>query len=195
MKTQVLCLLDSELIRLLKNDDKNAFSTIYNRYWEKLYLSAYSILKNNDAAEDIVQEVMLSLWIRRHKAEIESLHSYLHQSVRFQVFKLLRKEKRMPLSPISEVHVATFNSAESNFQLEDINRSLLHVVERLPDRCREIFLLRRVKELSIKEISEKLQISQKTVENQLTIALRRIRTSISKNSEEVLPFILFVYCY
>ena len=195
MKTQPLCLLDAELIRLLKNDDRAAFSTIYEKYWEKLYLSAYVILKNNDSAEDIVQEVMISLWLRRHKVEVENLKAYLHQSVRFQVFKLLRKEKKMPLSPISDAHVETVNAAESDFQLEDINKALLQGVERLPDRCREIFLLRRVKELSIKEISEKLQLSPKTVENQLTIALRKIRLSISKSSEELLPIVAFIYFY
>ncbi len=195
MKTRQSHVPDSELTNRLKNDDKDAFSIIYNRYWEKVYLLAYTILKNRDAAEDILQEVMISLWIRRHETEIEHLNAYLKQSVRFQVFNLIRREKKMPYSPISDVHESVSNSALSNFQLQDIQRSLFHVVEKLPIRCKEIFLLRRESELSIKEISVKLRISQKTVENQLTIALRRIRTHIEKYSGEVLTLCFILYNY
>ena len=190
-----MCFSDAELIDRIKIDDKSAFSTIYNRYWEKLYLLAYTILKDNHAAEDIVQDVMISFWTRRNEIEIDNINSYLYQCVRFQVFKLIKKNKNMLLTPVSEIDLVVFNPAESNFQLEYINRSLLNVVEKLPARCREVFLLRRVKDLSIKEISEKLGISPKTVENQLTIALKRIRASINESSEQTLLFILFIYCY
>lgn len=189
-------LTDSELVDLMKIDNKNAFTVIYNRYWEKLYLLAYTILKDNHAAEDIVQEVMVSFWLRRNITKVYNLNSYLYQSTRFQVFKLIRKGKNMQMSSLENVEVIDPHLTENNLHLEDIYKSLLYLVEKLPARCKEIFLLRRMEGMSIKEISIKLKISQKTVENQLTIALKKVRTSINENTnDQILLFVLFVFLY
>jgi RNA polymerase sigma-70 factor (ECF subfamily) len=84
---------DDQLLYLLRNSDDAAFAEIYNRYWKPLYLSANNVLQVKDAAQDAVQEVFISLWKRRDIVHIDSLPSYLHQAVRFQVFKAIRAEK------------------------------------------------------------------------------------------------------
>src|SRR5688572_6945559 len=84
---------DEQLLRLLTENDENAFSEIYNRYWKPLYISVQNILHNTDPAQDAVQEVFISLWQRRHTVQIESLKAYLFQAARFQVFKAIRADK------------------------------------------------------------------------------------------------------
>src|SRR5207249_4815542 len=84
---------DEQLLRLLSEGNSQAFSEIYERYWEKLFISAEKILQNRAAAQDAVQEVFISLWNRRSTLQIEALQNYLFQAVRFQVFKCIRSEK------------------------------------------------------------------------------------------------------
>src|SRR2546428_3666913 len=84
---------DHNLLDLMRNDDRSAFEKIYNKYWNKLYLSAYNILRNRHSAEDIVQEVFVQLWLKRHVNQVQVLQSYLFTAVRFQVFKAIRDGK------------------------------------------------------------------------------------------------------
>lgn len=185
---------DFELLELLKKNNKSAFDLIYTRYWQKLYLSAYSLLSDQGAAEDIVQEIMVSLWVRRHTLSINSLNSYLYQSTRFQVFKFIRDNKVVAQSSLEDVDLAVPNTAEAAIELEELNHVLLNAVNQLPQRCKDIFLLRKFEELSISEISERLAVSPKTVENQLTIAFKKIKIYLETNSkEELLSMIAFVF--
>src|SRR3954462_1438681 len=78
---------------MLAHLDELAFAEIYNRYWKHLYSSAHNILQVKATAQDAVQEVFIALWKRRTHIQIEALQPYLHQAVRFQVFKAIRAEK------------------------------------------------------------------------------------------------------
>ena len=84
---------DEKLLELIQANDCAAFEQVYNRYWSKLYLSAYNMLRDRQASEDIVQEVLVSLWMKRNSAAIESLNAFLYTSVRYQVFKAIRSSK------------------------------------------------------------------------------------------------------
>jgi len=171
---------DNELLVLIREDNRNAFEQLYNRYWSKLYLSAYKILRERHGSEDIVQEVLVKLWIRRHELAIDNLNAYLHNAVRFQVFNHIRNCK-VRVSLFEEIEaLPVANNAENTLLAFDFNRKLEGGVTGLPEKCREIFLLSRREQLSTKEIAGKLDLSPKTVENQLTIALRRLRVSFGK---------------
>ncbi|WP_158280681.1 RNA polymerase sigma-70 factor [Pararcticibacter amylolyticus] len=166
---------DVQLLELVKTDDLTAFEMLYNRYWSKLYLSAYNILRDQQASEDIVQEIMTDLWVKRSSSRIESLHSYLYASIRYKVFKVIRSGK-IREGLFDEIEkLAVENEAERTLTEKDINKMLDQALSRLPEKCREIFLLSRKEHLSTKEIAERLGISPKTVESQITIALRRLR--------------------
>jgi RNA polymerase sigma-70 factor (family 1) len=171
---------DSLLVSDMQGDDRSAFEKIYNRYWSKLYLSAYQILRNKEASEDIIQEIFVSLWLKRSHTTVENLNNYLFTSVRFQVFKAIRDGKlRTDLLHDTELLVSPHN-AENMLTEKEIAQRLDDSIELLPQKCREIFILSRKEHLSVKEISERLNISPKTVENQITIALRRLRTDMGE---------------
>jgi RNA polymerase sigma-70 factor (family 1) len=171
---------DAELLALIQQDERDAFKAIYNRYWSKLYISAYKILRDRYHSEDIVQEVLLKLWLKRSDNNIECLNAYLHNAVRFQVFNNIRngKVRASLFVEIGELFVE--NDAENNLLSSDFNRKLEASIIELPQKCRKIFLLSRREQMSTKEIADRLDISPKTVENQLTIALRRLRTSFGR---------------
>ncbi|TCD25559.1 RNA polymerase sigma-70 factor [Pedobacter psychrodurus] len=171
---------DSLLVSDMQSNDRCAFEKIYNRYWSKLYLSAYHILRNKEAAEDIIQEIFVSLWLKRAHTSVDNLNNYLFTSVRFQVFKAIRDGKlRTDLLHDTELLVSPHN-AENAFTEKEIAQRLDESIEQLPQKCKEIFILSRKEHLSVKEIADRLNISPKTVENQITIALRRLRTDMGE---------------
>ena len=85
---------DDDLLNRLRIADENAFTEIYNRYWEKLLAIGFFHLRSKQAAEDIVHEVMMSLWTRKKELAIQSLSSYLATAVKFAVFKSIVRDKR-----------------------------------------------------------------------------------------------------
>ena len=169
---------DDRLIALIRENDLTAFEHIYNKYWSKLYLSAYNILRDRQVAEDITQEVLVNLWIKRTTLQITSLNAYLYTAVRYQVFNVLRsgKVKAGLFNTLEELF--SKNGGEEILSEKEINRLLEQGIAELPEKCRQIFIMSRKEHLSTKEIAERLGISPKTVENQLTIALNRLRKTL-----------------
>ncbi|RZK51952.1 MAG: RNA polymerase sigma-70 factor [Pedobacter sp.] len=177
---QVKILTDLDLLALIKKDDKKAFDIIYDRYWSKLYLSAYNILRNKEVVEDCLHEIFINLWIRRDIVEISNLNNYLLKSVRFQVFKSIRDGKSRVDLFEEIVDLNTLSNVEGLINEKEINGRLDMSIDKLPPKCKEIFILSRKMNLSGKEIAHKLGISEKTVENQITIALKKIRPSLGE---------------
>lgn len=169
---------DDRLIALIRENDLAAFEHIYNKYWSKLYLSAYNILRDRQMSEDITQEVLVTLWMKRANLQVMSLNAYLYTAVRYQVFNVLRsgRVKADLFNRLEELF--SYNGGEEILSEKEINRLLDQGVAELPEKCRQIFLMSRKEHLSTKEIAERLGISPKTVENQLTIALNRLRKTL-----------------
>lgn len=172
-------LSDNQFLRLIKEDDRLAFENIYKKYWSKLYLSAYNILRDRQVAEDIVQDIFVQLWLKRSDNDIKNLNSYLYTSVRFQVFKKIRDGKvKVDLMEQADQLVIS-SDIESTIHLKEVNRRLEESIVLLPEKCKEIYILSRKQYLSAKDIALRLKLSPKTVENQLTIAFRRIRSNMA----------------
>ncbi|WP_121812233.1 RNA polymerase sigma-70 factor [Mucilaginibacter kameinonensis] len=170
---------DDRLIALIQVNDLAAFEHIYNKYWSKLYLSAYNILRDRQVSEDITQEVLVSLWMKRSSMQVTtSLNAYLYTAVRYRVFNVLRSGKVKADLFNSLEELFSNNGGEEILSEKEINRLLEQGVAELPEKCRQIFLMSRKEHLSTKEIAERLGISPKTVENQLTIALNRLRKTL-----------------
>jgi len=172
---------DHELISLLKSGEESAITLIYEKFWKRLFLSAYSILKEKDQAQDIVQEVLLQLWIRRDKVEIEKLGAYLQTATRYKVLTYIRSaEFRKVFIDDQDLELlAGVEQLNDKLHVNDINILLEKEVLSLPERCRQVFILSRHEFLTNKEIAERLGITVKAVESQITIALRRIRGTLS----------------
>lgn len=166
------------MLVLLSNEDQQAFETLYERYWEDLYLLAYLMLGNKDASKDIVQEVFIWLWEHRLSSQIKSLRAYLKTAVKYKVANYIRSGniRERFFEELSAVSTSLDDaSALEMIKMKQMQECMHQEIEQLPDKCKEVFLLSREAHLSNKEIAQRLQISVKTVESQMTIALRRLR--------------------
>lgn len=171
-------LSDKGLIDSLRDDDQNSFKEIYKKYWGKLYIFAYNILRDKDICEDIIQEVFSDLWIKRKEKEITNVSAYLYKAVKFQIFNQFRKSKIIDKQVEGfDNFISEINTAE-DFEYNEICLRVNNSIINLPEQRRIIFQLSRDEGLSNKEIAQKLNISVQTVKNQISHALKSIRTSI-----------------
>lgn len=170
---------ENELLKMLREADHMAFTELYNRYWERmLYLAAVKTSQLT-TAEEIVQDIFLDLWERRSSLKIEgSLEAYLAVAVKYRVINAQAKKKREAAwqqSAISkEMHID--NSTQEQLDHDELKERLYKQINRLPDKCRLTYQLRRDEGLSQKEVAEKLQISEKAVEANITRALKALRS-------------------
>jgi len=164
------------LSKRLYEGDEYAFTEIFEQFWELLYFKAYSALRDKDESKDIVQKVFIDLWNRRKENLILNLKVYLLSAVKYQVFNYMRNGK------ITREHIDMFadilfyDHIDKLIDSNEINENLFNAVNELPEKCRNIFKLSRFESLSNREIAEKLEISVKTVENQITNAQKTLRT-------------------
>ncbi len=185
--TTIASYSDGELLTLLAQDNRDAFELLYRRYWLQLFDAAYQRLKNTQQAEDIVQDIFITIWTRRAVLKIANLPGYLHAAVRFRVLNYVARDAAAPAfyEPFEAI-ISGSQAADGNL-LEKELIGLLHAyIKTLPKKRRQIFLLHLRENLSTKEIAGRLNISQKTVQNQLGTALHGLRT-------HVLPTLFFLF--
>lgn len=180
---------EPQLVKSLANGNILAFNTLFREYAGRLYRFAYGYLKNEAEAEELVQDVFTIIWEKRAglKAEL-SFKSFL-----FTIsFNIIRKHFRTKAC-LAEYFRRGISDDTDIKTSQDITYDSLYeyirrLVDQLPDRRREIFIKSRFEGMSIKEIAEELNISHKTVENQLTDALKFIRTNLNREALSVLLY-------
>lgn len=177
-KTNSACSDDSQC-ELVNQIDPVTFEKIYNEYWSRLYLASYNVLRDRQAAEDIVQEVMVQFWFKKDNTEIANLGAYLYTAVRYKVFDAIRSGKVKQRFVLKMEESPLCNAIEEQYREKELKGLLHQRISSLPEKCREIFILSREQQLSTKEIANRLGITPKTVENQLTIAIKRLRASMA----------------
>jgi RNA polymerase sigma-70 factor (family 1) len=180
---------ESQLVNSLSKGNLLAFNTLYNSYSGRLYRFAYGYFKSEAEAEELVQEVFTTIWEKRTDLKEElSFKSFLFTIA----FNLIRKHFRTK-TYLSE-YLKTGRSDGLDMQTsqkityDSLYQYINELVNQLPSRRKEIFIKSRFEGQTINEIAEELKISHKTVENQLTDALKYIRTNLNK---EYVPAILF----
>ncbi len=173
-----------KLIARLQNDEVKAFDHLFQVYSRNLYRFAFSLLKNKEDAEGIVQEVFLRVWNRR--AGIDSTRSF--KSYLFTIsYNLIIDELRLRMKEKEYIHhLEKFFATEEIIANSEADYNLLksqidEMVAKLPDKRKQIYKLSREEGLSYKEISEKLHISVKTVENQINLAIKFLKYSLGKD--------------
>jgi RNA polymerase sigma-70 factor (family 1) len=185
---------DADLWMAVRNDDGVAFDVLFNRYWARLYKIAFHQLKGEEASLEIVHDVFVSLWNRRKELEINVFSSFLVTAVRYQIYSRIKPAK---LSIVYKAelnendHLSALNSGESNIRELELQQELDHYLNQLPKRCHEIFYLSRIEQLSNQAIADRLGVSKKTVENQLTTALKHLRLAFKNLASLVLLFLFF----
>jgi RNA polymerase sigma-70 factor (ECF subfamily) len=186
---------DEELFLRVRKSDAVAFDMLFNRYWEKLYRTAYARLNDTDEAKDVVQEVFIRLWNNREKTEIKtSLDSYLSGAVRLQVINHFRSRKVRGLQleeAIDRINLLENSISDVTDYLE-LEQTLEAAVNDMPLMLRDIYLLRS-ENLSVKEIASRLGLADQTVKNYISEVLRRLRVVLKdKFPEKHLTYIAFL---
>ena len=173
---------DNDLIILLKKGDHRAFEVIYQRYWKPMFVLAVNRLGNETDGEEVVQDIFTDLWRRRESIDIKhNLNAYLAGAVKFRVYATLARQykKRALESGIqTSLKKTQSESAEDILLLKKLKEKIDGAAENLPERCQLIFKLSREDGYSNKEIAHYLRISEKTVETQISRALKRIKTAL-----------------
>ncbi|MGQ8335575.1 RNA polymerase sigma-70 factor [Sunxiuqinia sp. A32] len=159
--------------------NEKTFSEMFDEYYSPLCLFANKFLNDIDLSRSLVQELFVDLWLKREKIKVrESIKFYLYKSVKNRSIDYLRELNRsVSISDISEskLHSPFVDKIEE----AELNDRINQVISELPEKCREIFILCRFDGLKYSQIAEKLNISIKTVEMQMGIALKKIRSKIS----------------
>ena len=176
----VIPIHDSVLLHQLSQKDRKAFEIIYSKYWRPLLDVAWKGLQDKQAAEDLVQDVFLSLWQKSEQLQINNLEAYLKTAVRYKVLNHVVRTKRTHefFESLYEIFQEK-NTPETKFLAKNLLELIHAYAAILPVKRREIFILYIQSRLSTKEIAETLSLSQKTVQNQLGISLQGLRTRVA----------------
>ncbi|MER3373290.1 MAG: RNA polymerase sigma-70 factor [Allomuricauda sp.] len=170
----------SLLAQKLISGDSKAYDFLMDSYYKKLCAYAYSLTRNHDDAEDIVQTVFVEIWINRKKIDPNlSIQSYMYKSVYNGFIDHYRKRK--PVTYLEKKYLEAIDMAVENGG-EDVSELIKKVnteIEKLPSKCKKIFLLNKKEGLTHVEISEHLDISIKTVEGHMTRAFKILGEKLS----------------
>ncbi|HEY8401819.1 MAG TPA: RNA polymerase sigma-70 factor [Cytophagaceae bacterium] len=181
----------SESFTLTAAEYEKAFKTFY----ASLCRTVYKLVRDKDASEDIVQEVFIAIWKNKESLKINtSLKAYLFRASVNSSFNYLQKSKRLASmeEPGVLVDPPAVNSVEETVAFKDLEALINKNIDRLPAACRSIFILSRYEQMSYKEIAETLQISVKTVENQMSKALKVLRENLHEHVKDFLVFLILI---
>jgi RNA polymerase sigma-19 factor, ECF subfamily len=173
---------DSGKLHLLADKGQDAFEQVFKSNFKSLHAYAYTIIKDDIMAEEIVQNVFCRLWEKKDKIDIQtSLAAYLYRSVYHESLNYLKHLKvRSAYNSYAQSHNKnTSDHAEKKILLGDLENNLNKALSELPEQCRTIFQMSRFEELKYQEIADKLGLSIKTIENQMGKALKLLRLKLA----------------
>ena len=175
--------LNSEQIELL-----------FRQHYEGLGRYAFSILKDQSAAEDVIQKLFSTLWEKRESLQIMDVKSYLYRAVHNFCLNDLKRSKHSNLHVEISDKLAIASTVYSNQDVlqNELTQQIENAIDSLPEKCGEVFRLSRMNELSYREISEKLDISIKTVENHMGKALKLMRIELKEYLTDILVIVLII---
>lgn len=180
-KPNVVQLSDSDqfFFNLLSQDEDQAFEWLFRTYFKELCFAVYRVLPDQHLSEDITQDMFYDLWRKRQQLNItSSLGAYLRRAVINRTLNHMRDNKLAPTEEPPENTQLNLADVTEELAGADLQESIDRAIDQLPDKCRMVFILSRFEELSYKEIADQLGIAEKTVENQVVKALKRLRISL-----------------
>ncbi len=160
--------------------NSDIFNKLFHDYYTNLSRFAFTYVKDEAVAEELVQEVFVNLWQKQELKEISSIRSFLYISVRNRALNYLRDNKARTLH---ENDFALERGRDALYEYNEYEHKQLEAlvkgaIAELPEKCREIFELSRNENLSYQQIADQLNISAKTVENQISIAIKKLRIKL-----------------
>ena len=170
------------LHRISDNGDEIAFQELFELYVHGILRFSNSILRNKELSEEAVSDVFFNLWTHRAKlAKIENIKAYIYTSARNTSLNYLSKEKREKAISLEDISVSLpINEIcpESVLISKELKEAIGRAIDHLPERCKLIYSLAKIEQLKYKEIAQILDISVKTIDHQLTIAIKKIGDEI-----------------
>ncbi|MCF0071729.1 sigma-70 family RNA polymerase sigma factor [Dyadobacter sp. CY261] len=168
---------DQELVGALRRGDEQAFTTIYNTYWYRMFVVAYRKLQHREVAEELIQDIFTRLWKEREKIVITRLDYYLFSAVRFEVIDYIRTfgPRNEYLAYYRSFAELQDQSTENTVAFNDLSETIDKGLEALPAKTREIFKLSRIENCPISKIAAEVQLSEKAVEYHITKATKAMR--------------------
>jgi RNA polymerase sigma-70 factor (family 1) len=169
---------DQELTALLKKDDRDAFTELYDRYWKKLFVIATNKLKDKAVAEELAQDILADIWQRRNSITITTtFNAYLSVALKYKIIDYLA---RLHHRNDYEAYIASRQSDRDDYtqnwlSFEELRQRLEQYVQELPEKCRVVYQMSKEQGYSHKDIAADQGISEKTVEAHLTRAMKTLR--------------------
>jgi RNA polymerase sigma-70 factor (ECF subfamily) len=173
---------DAALVEALATNDEQAFAEIYERYWEPLHAQAGRKLRCPHEAEEVVQDLFVALWHRRHTAAIQQLEAYLFAALKYRIIDCLRAQlvrKEHATAPARRGAPAD-HGTEHAVAATDLAAALAASVRSLPGHAQAVFRLSRLEHRSVPEIAAQLRVSPKTVEYHLARSLKLLRNYLKE---------------
>ncbi|WP_091152360.1 RNA polymerase sigma-70 factor [Mucilaginibacter pineti] len=181
-------LTDQELADSLRSGDQLAFKELYNRYWTVLLDTAYKRLDSTEAAEEVVQDLFVSLFIKRESLKITySLDGYLKNALKYKIFDIFRSQyihNKYVDNVLNQNGVLSL-TPEHEMQVKELALKIDRATQKMPEKCREVFLMSRMENLSNKSIASKLSISVSTVEKHISKAMHILEKDFKEYHLEI----------
>jgi len=189
---------DLELVVLLKDKPEAGITVVYDRYWKLLLDSAYRRLKDEQDAQEIVQELFIGLYTRRHTLFLNSsLEAYLRNALKYRVLNHFRhKTTRERYAQIMATQ-PTYSESEVEMRIEEaeLNYRLKLATEQLPPKCREVFVLSKIEHLSNAKIAAQLGISVSTVEKHISRGMELMRKHLGDYDSGLVTLAILISAY
>jgi len=174
---------DEELIALLASAEESAIDLVFRKYYTFLCRSVYRIISDTQITEDLAQEVFYELWKKRAQIKISSsLKAYLKRAALNKALNYIRDQKiDFRNAPEKEGLMSKDASVVQELAADNLQQQIDEAIDSLPERCRLVFVLSRFEEMSYQQIADQLGISIKTVENQISKALKSLRIALAEH--------------
>ena len=177
--------------RIARFEDQQAYKELFIGLYSYLYHFAWSFVKSKELAEEMVSDVFIKVWEKRKAiSEVENLKVYLYVATKNISLNYIDKQKHANFVDLSEVSVdikSSYSDPEQLLITSDMMDLIQQAIYQLPPRCRLIFKLIKEDKMKYKEVAEILHISVKTVENQISIAVKKIGLAINFDISRTLP--------
>lgn len=189
---------DEQLTDFLRSGDHAAFIEIYNRYWELLIDAAYQRLKSVEAAEEVVQEIFVSFYLRKEDFKSRPiLEPYFRTALKYKVFHIYRSQQvyyNHLDSLIKESNIAPVMPDEI-LELKELREKINQIGDHLPEKCRDVFIMSRLEQLKHQEIADQLNISVSTVKKHLHKAMKILRSEFKGSRFDLLFLAVFLFLH
>lgn len=189
---------DNEILQELSKKNLAVFDALYKEYYKKLFILSFKYIRNQELAEEVVHDIFLKIWNQAGSLQVtQSLGSYLSKAVVNASLNLLKSQKR-ELGNYARYEVEFSNDTDDNNEAEVLEQKLLKIeqaISQLPVQCKKVLLMSKYEKLKQQEISNRLNISIKTVKNHLTYAFKKIRETIGEPRIIIMALVIIQFVY